>query len=292
MSPPASVTSGPAVAFGVALLLALVLGGGAVASAKSDALMAILGVSSASPGHRIGAGRSLLSSRWRHPAWRAAILGVLFGAFGLQLAGVGGFLAGAGVGAASPFMLDARRQRRRADELERCVAEVAESAAMGVRSGLSIPQALRFAADEVGDPVGGSIDELLRAIALGTPLDRAITTWAEETNTNEAMLLALIVSIHARSGGDLAGALEEVSRTIRHRISVRRELRAMSAQGRISGAILGSLPIGFFLVLAATSRSELDPVYRSTAGATMVAIGLVLEVLAYVWIRRLLHVEV
>jgi tight adherence protein B len=89
----------------------------------------------------------------------------------------------------------------------------------------------------------------------------------------------------------VAGAVEEVAGTIRHRIAVRRELRALSAQGRISGSILGALPIAFFLVLAVTSHQELAPVYRSPAGIAMISSGLVMEALAFVWIRRLLRVE-
>jgi tight adherence protein B len=279
------------IVFGVTVLLSFVLAGHGVAAARADGLVAILGgstLTSPGPKRQARAGRS---NRWKNPVWRGSVFGVVLGLVGFRLAGVGGFLAGAGSGMAAPFILGARRQRRRADELERSIAEVAEATALGIRSGLSIPQALRFAADELGDPMRGALDEVLRATRLGTPLDRAITTWSEEVNRKEGTLLALILGIHGRSGGDLGGALEEVSRTVRHSISVQRELRAMSAQGRISGAILGSLPIGFFVVLAATSRSELDPVYHSGAGVMMIGVGLVLEALAYLWIRRLLRVD-
>jgi len=172
------------------------------------------------------------------------------------------------------------------------MAEVAESTAMAVRSGLSIRQSLQFAASEAGDPIKSSMEEMLQATALGAPLERAIARWAKGVGPMDATLLTLVLSIHARSGGDLAGALQGVAGTIRHRISMRRELRVMSAQGRISGAILGSLPVAFFLVLATTSRSQMAPVYRSSAGVAMVTTGLVLELLAYLWIRALLRVEV
>jgi tight adherence protein B len=100
------------------------------------------------------------------------------------------------------------------------------------------------------------------------------------------------MTVHGKSGGNLAGALDEVVRTIRHRISVRRDLRALSAQGRISGTVLGSLPVGFFLVLASTSHRELAPVYRSGVGAAMVVAGLLMQALAYLWIRKLMKVQI
>jgi tight adherence protein B len=68
--------------------------------------------------------------------------------------------------------------------------------------------------------------------------------------------------------------------------------KPLSAQGRISGAVLGSLPIGFFLLVAATSHRQLAPVYGSTAGVAMVSVGLAMELLAFMWIRRLLDLTV
>src|SRR5262249_49322976 len=127
---------------------------------------------------------------------------------------------------------------------------------------------------------------------VAVPFEDALEHFGRALGSEDARLFTLIVRIHSKSGGNLAAALEEVASTIRHRISVRRELRAFTAQGRVSGAILGSLPIGFFGVLALTSRRELAPVYRSAAGIAMIATGLVMEALAFIWIRRLLRVEI
>jgi tight adherence protein B len=126
---------------------------------------------------------------------------------------------------------------------------------------------------------------------LGAQFETALARFGERIGTPDARLFVLVMLIHHRSGGNVAGALEEVATTIRHRIGVRRELRALTAQGRISGAVLGALPIGFFLVLASTSHRDLAPVYRSGPGIAMVVGGFVLEALAYVWIRHLLRVE-
>jgi tight adherence protein B len=127
--------------------------------------------------------------------------------------------------------------------------------------------------------------------SIGTDLGSSLNGLADAIDTDDARLLVLILLTHARSGGNLASALHEVATTIKYRVEARRELRAMTAQGRISGAILGALPIGFFVILAVTSGNDLAPVYRSPAGIAMVVAGLVLEGMAYLWIRRLLQVE-
>jgi tight adherence protein B len=176
--------------------------------------------------------------------------------------------------------------------LEGQLADLAEGVSLGLRSGLSVVQALEFSRTEAELPIRMHLDRFVDQQRLGVPFDRALERLGEDVDTDDARFLVLVTGIHSRSGGDLAGALDEVGRTIRHRIAVRRELRAASAQGRISGVIMGSLPIAFFLFLSLTSHSKLAPILRSGAGMAMVGAGLVMEGLAYVWIRRLLQVEV
>jgi tight adherence protein B len=203
-----------------------------------------------------------------------------------------GIAIGAGGGAVLPRLRARRHARQREEALERDLAQLATTTSLALRSGLSITQALEFAGTELAGPAKESFEGILAEGRLGIPFDAALQRFGRVLGTDDARLFVLVMTVHARSGGDLAGALEEVGSTIRHRIAVRRELRAASAQGRLSGAILGALPIAFFLVMAVTSRRQLSPVYRSPPGIAMITAGLAMEGLAYLWIRRLLRIEV
>jgi tight adherence protein B len=217
--------------------------------------------------------------------------GLLAGLLGQKVLGPLALIVGLAVGLAVPRAARKRQGRQIVVELERQLAELAESTAMAVRSGLSVTQSMQFSGGETSPPMSDHLDQMERELHLGAPFDEALHRFADGIGTPDAKLFTLVLTIHAKSGGNLGGALDEVSDTIRHRIAVRRELRALSAQGRISGSVLGALPIAFFLVLAVTSHRELAPVYRSSLGIAMVSIGLVMEGLAFVWIRRLLRVE-
>jgi tight adherence protein B len=175
--------------------------------------------------------------------------------------------------------------------LDQQVSELAEGVASGVRGGLSITQAVEFAEADAQPPMREPVEEFLAARDVGVPFRPALDRLAARVGTDEIQLLALVLGVHHRSGGNVAGALDDVAATIRHRLRLRRELRALTAQGRISGAVLGVLPIGFFVVMALTSRGQLEPVLHSPAGAIMVSAGFVLEGLAFLWIRRLLRVD-
>jgi tight adherence protein B len=232
-------------------------------------------------------GRSLLGSR----AVRLGLIPLLLGAIAFRMVGPVGLLLGVVAGLGLARLRSRRQARGRAVALERQLGEVAETVGLALRSGLSVSQALEFASAEVDEPMAELLCRFADERRLGIRFDQALDRLAETLGTEDARLFALVVGIHARSGGDLAGALEEVTESIRHRIAVRTELRALSTQGRVSGAIMGSLPIAFFAVLATTSRRQLAPVYRSSAGIAMLSAGLTMEGLAYLWIRRLLRIE-
>jgi tight adherence protein B len=152
--------------------------------------------------------------------------------------------------------------------------------------------ALEFAGAEAVQPIRDHIVRFVEEHRLGQSFEAALGRFGDGVGNDDAKLFVLVTTIHAKSGGDLATALDDVALTIRHRNSVRRELRAAGAQGRISGVIMGALPLAFFFVLSITSHDRLAPVLRSGAGMTMVGAGLVMEGGAYLWIRRLLRVDV
>lgn len=223
--------------------------------------------------------------------WLGGLAGVVAGLLGMRLAGVPAAIVGAAIGIRVPAALRSRDRAGRDRKLEAQLADVAESTAMAVRSGLSVVRALEFAAGEVPDPMAGLVSRLLASCKLGAPFEAALEAFGREVGTEDARLFVLVVSINHRAGGNLAGALEEVGGTIRGRVAVRRELRALTAQGRMSGAILVALPIVFFLLLATTSGGDLAATYRSAAGQAMIAGGLAMEVVAFLWLRRIMVVR-
>ena len=97
--------------------------------------------------------------------------------------------------------------------------------------------------------------------------------------------IAGVLDLHRRSGGDLPIVLDGLATTLRERRAAYREVRALTAQARLSGVILGMLPIGFFAFLLVTSRDEMLDAIGTPLGGVSLGVGLVLELLAFVWIR-------
>ncbi|HYY09108.1 MAG TPA: type II secretion system F family protein [Actinomycetota bacterium] len=180
----------------------------------------------------------------------------------------------------------ANARRRREEQLADAVAAIAA----GIRSGLSLTQSLAHARDEAGHPLREDLTNMVSRIETGVPIREALSGWAEQLDSEDARLIVGVLDLHRRSGGDLPTVLDNLVRTLRDRRAAQREVRALTAQARLSAVILGSLPIGFFAFLVLTSRKEMLDAMAAPLGRIAVVVGLGLEGVAFLWIRRLLGV--
>lgn len=158
------------------------------------------------------------------------------------------------------------------------------------RAGRSLPQAIEVVAEQSPEPLGRELRSLVERVRLGTPIEDALERWASSLPTPEVRLTVGVLRMHRAVGGAVAPALENLARTLRERRSAARELRSLTAQARLSGAILGLLPVGFFGFLWATSRRDMVAALGTPLGRGAIALGLLLDAAAFAWIRRLLRV--
>jgi len=262
-----------ALAFGAAAF-----GGMAVRGADRESVLARAGVSLWSLAIR-GSLRS-----------RRAFVAALAAGAGFAAAGLPGAAGGPLAAVAARAWLRRRRAAREGELLEEQLGDAVSSVAAGLRAGLSLPQAIRFAADEGEPPLGPRLRGVVDRTAMGIPFDDALATFAGANDGPDVRLIVGVLRLHRRTGGDLPRVLDGLASTLRERRGAAREVRSLTAQARLSGAILGFLPIGFFLFLSVTSREDIAAAYRSRIGATAILAGLLLQGLAFVWIRRLLRV--
>jgi tight adherence protein B len=224
------------------------------------------------------------------PGWAPWSVPGMFAGFivgrSLLLVGFGGLI---GYGA---FRIHVRmRAGQVAAARDEQLADAVRAIASALRAGLSVPQSLAYAAGEAPPPLDGSLRDVVDALDVGVPSDEALDRWADRVGTDDARLVAGVLQLHRRSGGDLPVVLDQVAVTLRDRQAAAREVRALTAQARLSGVILGVLPIGFFAFLWLTSRRQIEGALATPAGLGAVVLGLTLEGLAFVWIRRLLEVR-
>ncbi len=217
--------------------------------------------------------------------------GVLGGIVGWASAGIIGVVIVGGGGAFASALIPRRRRAQRAALLETQTIDMVTAVAAAIRAGHSVERSIAMAAEELDGPLGPLVAEVSDRAALGVPFEDSIERWSNEVGSAEARLVAAVLRSHRRSGGTLARPLEDLAATLRARRDGARELRSLTAQARLSAAILGLLPLGFFLFLSVVSRRDIEEAIRTPAGGTAVGVGLALQAAAFVWIRTILRVD-
>jgi len=164
-----------------------------------------------------------------------------------------------------------------------------EDVARGVRAGSSLRQACAEAAAALGDPAATGLATAVADAGRGQPLAGAFTTWAAATTAPEERLAAGALALAATAGGPQARAVDGVATTLRERRAVTAEIRAQSAQARLSAVVIGALPAVFLVWAVATDRRTAAFLVAGPAGWACLGAGLGLELVGAIWMRRLLR---
>ncbi|HEX2048047.1 MAG TPA: type II secretion system F family protein [Acidimicrobiales bacterium] len=225
-------------------------------------------------------------------------LGVLAaGPLVAAVAGGPGLAAVALLGLVVGPALVVRTRRGRADaRLEQALPVALESVARSLRSGASLRQAVEEAGASTGGG-GGKVlaAELARAAAeaaQGASLVAALEGVAARRPLPGVRLGVAALCLGAETGGAQARAVDGVAATVRERLAVAAELRALSSQARISALVIGLAPIGFGAFAAATDPRTSEFVFHTPAGLALLVTGLVLDGVGWLWMQRLARVAV
>jgi len=175
--------------------------------------------------------------------------------------------------------------------VEERFADAVGALAAAVRSGASLTQAVRYATTEAAPPVRDDLTRIVAQLDTGIALEQALRSWPDVRPSANVELVVGALELHRRSGGDLPAVLDQVVGAIRDRVSITREVRSLTAQARMSAWILGCLPVGFFAFLWLTSRRDIEGAMSTPVGIACVLAGLLLELGAFAWIRKLLVVD-
>lgn len=165
--------------------------------------------------------------------------------------------------------------------------EAVDALAAALRSGRSLVDGLAVA--EAGAPpaLAAELRAVLGTVGRGLAVGPAIDRWAATTRVEGAALVAAAVGLAGDAGGDVGRALGGVADTLRERRALDRELRALSAQARLSAAVVAVAPLGFAVVAAAADGDTARFLVGSAAGRSCLAVGLALDVLGWRWMRRI-----
>lgn len=161
-----------------------------------------------------------------------------------------------------------------------------------LKSGYSFPQALKTVVEECESPIKEEIGLLLKEMSYGVTMDEALNNLCKRMPSNDLELMVEAILIQRQVGGNLAGVLEIIVNTIRERIRIQRQVKSLTSQGRLSGRVIGALPIilGFMIYLMNPEYIEL--LFTNTVGIVLIFICIISGIIGFVLINKLTKIEV
>jgi tight adherence protein B len=174
-----------------------------------------------------------------------------------------------------------RRRKAFADQLDDSLQLMSGS----LRAGHSLLQALDAVSGEAEKPTSVEFARLVNETRVGRELADALDEVATRTRSDDFAWVAQAIAIHREVGGDLAEVLATVSHTIRERNQIRRQVGALSAEGKLSAVVLMGLPVGVMGFLSMTNPGYLSPFTESLFGYAMIVAAVVLMTVGALWLR-------
>jgi len=192
--------------------------------------------------------------------------------------------------AGSPLLV-LRARRGAADaKAESALPGALEAVARGLRSGGSLRQAIAEAAATTPGALGSDLRLVAEAAERGTPLVDSLEAWAERCPQPGVCLAVAALCLGAETGGAQARAIDGVAATLRERLAVAGEVRALTSQTRASMLVIAAAPVLFCAFASSTDHRTSAFLFRSPVGLACLAAGVALDVVGAFWMRRLCRV--
>jgi len=194
-------------------------------------------------------------------------------------------------GALLPYLFVRRKRTRRMEAFEEHFPEALDLLSRALKAGHPIATGLRMVADEFPDPLSTEFRLAFEGQRYGLAFDDSIRELARRVPLADVQIFAMAVLIQREIGGNLSEILENLARMIRQRFSIRRELRTYTAQGRLSGYVLALLPLALGAFLFVVNRESMVAFVGAPLGRMMVTTAAVMQLVGFIWIRRITHIE-
>lgn len=193
------------------------------------------------------------------------------------------------IGALAPLAVVKSRRDARVEKLVSQLPDALELLARGLRVGHPLNASIATVASEMADPIGTEFGLIFDQVNFGDDLVDAFEDFADRVAIEDVQYLAASIGIQHGTGGDLSRIISVLSKVIRDRLAMRRRVRAISSEGRLTAIFLSALPPLIFVFTTLSSPGYYTAVSDDPLFAPMIAAIVTLTVLNYLVLRRLVN---
>jgi tight adherence protein B len=200
-------------------------------------------------------------------------------------------LVGALLGVAAPIAALKLKQAQRKARLEAQLPDMLALISSSLRSGYSFAQGLQTVGQEMKEPIALEALRVQEEVAMGVSMEEALKRLVKRVRSYDLDLVVTAISIQYEVGGNLAELLDTIAETIRNRFRVRAEISALTAEGRLSAAVLCALPIGMAAFLLVRSPDYMSVLFDHPIGRLMLGVAVVLQIAGGLVMRRMISID-
>jgi tight adherence protein B len=201
-------------------------------------------------------------------------------------------LIAAVIGAAIPYLIVRHRRNKRLFKFEELLPEAIDLLGRAIRAGHPLSAGLKMVADETSEPIQSEFRRTHEENRFGLPFDDALLAMADRVSIVDVRILVTAILIQREVGGNLAEVLDNLANVIRVRFNIRRQLRVYTAQGRFSGYVLAVLPIAVGAAIYSLNPSYIRLLFTDPFGKLMLLTAVVFQIIGFLWIRKIVDIEI
>lgn len=201
-------------------------------------------------------------------------------------------LIAAAAGAYLPIWFLKRKRQKRVAAFEGSLPEAIDLLGRAIRAGHPLSAGFQMVAQELADPISTEFQRTFEEQRFGLPFDDAIIAMADRVALVDVRILVTAILIQREVGGNLAEVLDNLATVIRARFTIRRQLRVYTAQGRFSGYTLAVLPIIVGALIYMLNPPYMKLLFTHPIGKLLVFLAVVMQIVGFLWIRKIIDIEI
>lgn len=195
------------------------------------------------------------------------------------------------IGGIAPLLFIRSKRSKKLKLFDTQLADALMLMSNSLHAGLSFQNAMENIGKEMPDPIAGEFSRVVKEMRYGKTTEQAITDMVERIESRDLMLAMNAVLIQHQVGGNLSEILESIAATIRDRIKIKADIKSLTAQGRMSGMIIGGLPIVVGLMIAIMNPSYMSMFVTEPLGWVLLAVCAVMEFIGFMFIKKIVTIE-
>ena len=191
-----------------------------------------------------------------------------------------------------PYVYVKMRMKRRIKLLTEQFPDALEILTSTMRAGQAFTTGLLTVAEEMPEPIAGEFRIAFEEQNFGAGMHEALVHLADRVGTMDMEFFVTAVNIQRETGGNLAEILDNLGKTIRQRFRILGQVRTLTAQGRLSGFIVGLMPLGLGVLLTILNPNYMGQMFTNPMGKILLGMSFGMQLLGFLWISKIVKIKV